>query len=168
MSELTPDTITAISSVIIALIALIVAIWQGIETRNHNRRTLTPKLSITRDLRNEAEDIGIFIESVGLGPVIIKKVVITINDKQYNVSSQEAWKNVLCHLDINEFWTQWYAISEDTLFPVGKSDFLLAAAREGLSSDNKSRLQRATDKIAVTIDYASVYGDKFVVHKSWN
>jgi len=135
------------------LIALIVAIWQGIETRNHNRRTLTPKLSITRDLRNEAEDIGIFIESVGLGPVIIKKVVITIDDKQYNVSSQEVWKN---------------AIGEDTLFPVGKSDFLLAAARDGLSSDNKYRLQRATDKIAVTIDYASVYGDKFVVHKSWN
>lgn len=135
------------------MIALIVAIWQGIETRNHNRRTLTPKLSITRDLRNEAEDIGIFIESVGLGPVIIKKVVITIDDKQYNVSSQEVWKN---------------AIGEDTLFPVGKSDFLLAAARDGLSSDNKYRLQRATDKIAVTIDYASVYGDKFVVHKSWN
>ena len=119
-------------------------------------------------MRNEAEDIGIFIESVGLGPVIIKKVVITIDDKQYNVSSQEAWKNVLSHLDINESWTQWYAIGEDTLFPVGKSDFLLAAARDGLSSDNKYRLQRATDKIAVTIDYASVYGDKFVVHKSWN
>ena len=168
MSQLTPDTITAISSMIIALIALVVSIWQGIETRNHNRRTLTPKLSITRDLRNEAEDIGIFIESVGLGPVIIKKVVITIDDKQYNVSSQEAWKNVLCQLDINESWTQWYAISEDTLFPVGKCDFLLAADRDGLSSSNESRLKRATEKIEVTIDYDSVYGDKFVVQKRWN
>jgi len=72
-NKLKPDTLTAISSIIIALIALGISIWQGIETRNHNRQTVTPNLSITRDFRNEAKDVGIFIESVGLGPVIIKK-----------------------------------------------------------------------------------------------
>ena len=161
------STVTAIASVTIALAAVFLSVWQGAETRQHNRLSVTPKLVLTKDMRQEAGSIGIFIANEGLGPAIIRDIVISVGEAQYDVNTREGWIDVLDHLEINERWIQWFAISEGTYFRAGQSDFLLAADRDKINVSEELRLTQATSQLKVRIEYESVYGDEFQEEQDW-
>jgi hypothetical protein len=44
--RISSDTVTAIAATVIALLALIVSIWQGVTSREHNRLSVKPHLDI--------------------------------------------------------------------------------------------------------------------------
>ena len=44
------DTILLVSAIIIATISIIISLWEGIETRKHNRLSVQPRMEIYFDL----------------------------------------------------------------------------------------------------------------------
>jgi hypothetical protein len=61
-----------IVAIFIALCALGVSIWQGVETRKNYRLSVTPKLSIDTDWISGSDEIGISVRNKGIGPAIIQ------------------------------------------------------------------------------------------------
>ena len=69
-------------SVFIALTALIVSVWQGYETRKHNRLTVKPILNFTKNYNSTYDIIGtdtvvtrkyqLVLSNNGTGPAIVK------------------------------------------------------------------------------------------------
>jgi len=88
------DRVTAIATVIIAVTALVVSIWQGIETRKHNRLSVRPHLVFFTDFSSQDSELGIFIKNNGVGLAYIKNVEISVNGKVMPNSSCN-WKNIL-------------------------------------------------------------------------
>lgn len=74
----------------IAMLALFLTMYQGYETRKHNRLSVRPKLSllITDGLGPESSGRDVIykvtLRSVGLGPAIIKSVVILHEGEKFD------------------------------------------------------------------------------------
>ena len=48
--KISSDTILLVSAIIIATISIIISLWEGIETRKHNRLSVQPRMEIYFDL----------------------------------------------------------------------------------------------------------------------
>jgi len=87
-------------SLFVAFLALFVAIWQGAETRTHNRLSVIPHIDITI-VQEEPESGrgGIRVMNDGVGPAITKSVKlkwkdkVVIDDDESNYSESQ-WLNL--------------------------------------------------------------------------
>ena len=68
---MTPELVTAISSIFIAGLALAVSVYQSALTRQHNRQTVRPVLQLRSSFRL-GEIAGLHLANVGLGPAVIR------------------------------------------------------------------------------------------------
>ena len=57
----------------VAVLVLLLTVWQGYETRQHNRISVVPKLDFDINVQSSSnkKSISYFVESTGLGPVKI-------------------------------------------------------------------------------------------------
>src|SRR5688572_25280527 len=80
---LSEATVTAMSAVFIALLALTVTIWQAALTRRHNRLSVRPHLRIDWLVSDEGTDekVSVVLSNNGLGPAIIKRFQWKIDGK---------------------------------------------------------------------------------------
>jgi len=69
------ETVTAICAVIIALSALVVSIWEGIQNRKHNRLSVRPHLRIDRSTY-VGSPAKITIGNNGLGTAIVQSFTV--------------------------------------------------------------------------------------------
>ena len=60
-------------TLVIAVVAIGLAVWEGAESRRHNRLTVKPKVAgaINTGRDNRGEYVTMSIESTGLGPAVI-------------------------------------------------------------------------------------------------
>lgn len=83
------QTITGISTAIIALCALVFSIWQGVQARKHNKLSFRPHL--TTWTHSEAEKGFYTVELInnGLGPAIIEDFVVKIDGSRISGDGTE-------------------------------------------------------------------------------
>lgn len=74
--------IIAISSVVIAVCALGISIWQGYIARQHNKLSVVPMLHVDVD-QTEGKDIEIVSVNNGVGPAIITHFRIYCDNVAY-------------------------------------------------------------------------------------
>ena len=79
--KLTASDRIALASILIALCAMFLTLWEGREVRRHNRLSVTPILRPYVDLLDSGA--GIFLENIGFGPATIREFVYVIGDKEY-------------------------------------------------------------------------------------
>ena len=76
--KISSDKIVSYSAIIIAMASIFVANWQGIETRNHNRLSVRPKLEII--FESGKDSFGYYLLNNGLGPAIVtEKTILKFN-----------------------------------------------------------------------------------------
>ena len=75
---MTPELITAISSVVIAVLALATGVYQSALTRRHNRQSVRPVLEFGSAFR-KGESAGLLLANFGLGPAIIDKSSVSVD-----------------------------------------------------------------------------------------
>lgn len=74
--------IVGISSIIIALCALGISIWQAILTRKHNKLSFKPHLTSWTHKNTQKGFYAIEIINNGLGPAIIESFSVKVDDKR--------------------------------------------------------------------------------------
>ena len=95
------DTIVAITSTFVALLALGITIWEGRETENIIAFQYGPSLRFDI-LYSAKEPSKIVLCNVGLGPMIVKKIQIIIQNHIID-ANKEGWvKEVICDLAQND------------------------------------------------------------------
>jgi hypothetical protein len=87
----------AISSGLIALIALITTLWQARLTREHNYLSSRPVLDIDSISRPD-KDIGVVIRNCGPGPAFVSSVTATFRKTQYSLMNAREFEAFLMAL----------------------------------------------------------------------
>ena len=96
---LSTDRILSISAIVVALCAVFVSIWQGLVTREHNRKSLLPYITSSQVISGEQGKSGIYVSNGGVGPAFIKSVNITANGKTFDLTLY-SWPDIYEHLSI--------------------------------------------------------------------
>lgn len=81
----------ALSSVVIALSAMSVAIWQSVLARRHNILSVQPRFQIHT---NKIHGLKQTLQNNGLGPALIKNVKISCGDKVYENPEHNVYEEI--------------------------------------------------------------------------
>ena len=82
--------IVDIVALFIALVALVVAIWQGVVMRRHNRLSVKPHLYFSIHSVS-GEPAGLRVTNGGLGPAIIKSFSLGVDNKWIDDTEKGGW-----------------------------------------------------------------------------
>ena len=157
------------SAMIIALAAMVTTVWQSMETRNHNRLSVAPKLVVysnsTKFLDSVKQGVkpGIFVENHGLGPAIVENVRVYVNGSLKPDDGYNGWKAAIKDLNINYHWVRIYGFSDGDAIREDRQFGILHIVPGLVNSKNLLRFSKAMEQVRVEIDYESIYGEKFTV-----
>jgi hypothetical protein len=162
---MTAADITAIAASVVGLAALGVAIWQGLESRKHNRLMAKPRLDFDIDFALNRERVGLFLENTGLGPALVTSVNVSLNGTTVAASYGDLWPTVLRSLGSStspESWLTWTAFgTAPRAIPAGSRLEILTAAASTLTGARLECFNDLIPRLTVSIDYCSAYGEKF-------
>jgi hypothetical protein len=157
------DRSVAIASAAIALMALVATIWDGVETRHHNRLSVAPRLDFysVHSTSMDHPDNYIAIENKGFGPAIIKGFHITVNGARYTALGRKNMTALVKHLGL---YTRGVAFSspemDDTFKPSEFSKLLQIDPNKTTPALMKS-FNDASGRMKLEVEYESLYGERF-------
>lgn len=163
--------ITAIASVSIALLALIVSLWSMVLQRAHNRRSVTPHI----DILYGRTDFGIFALHMinnGIGPARITEFTVLVDDKPVSyMLHQNIWESAGLGMDFSLPDTanvpvigQLVAKDSSLLLLDYGPEFDLQATVMDVSQlpTLTQKFENALARLSITVGYESLYGDPFI------
>lgn len=160
------DTIVAITGTFIALLALGITIWEGRESRKHNRLSVRPSLRFDIFFSTK-ESSRIVLCNVGLGPMIVKKIQIITRDHVIDANKQDWVKEVIRHLaqtglkngHLGAFSLNPTTFELDDIIQAGEQLNLL----EMIDDKSEDRyFSKALTRLGLRVEYQSFYGERFV------
>ncbi|MDP5138737.1 hypothetical protein ORJ04_22585 [Rheinheimera baltica] len=154
--------IIALSAVIIAALALLSTLWQGYLTRKHNKLSVKPLLHLNLGTLN-----GLFIklQSLGLGPALITKVVIISDGKRYENPSKDPYPEILSYLTTANYKYLFNMPVVGSSYLPGSEINLLSLECENFSFEQKKELEAFHEQLYFELHYTSFYGGKELVCK---
>lgn len=88
------EFLSDLSTILIALIALGLTIWQARTTQKHNRLSLKPHLMFDVRYDNESPQIHIILKNSGVGPAYVTDYSVTLDGNPYTGSMLELRKRL--------------------------------------------------------------------------
>lgn len=92
------ERILAFSAVFISVLALVVSIWQGMVSREHNRLSFTPYLQVSSRLTGNT-DTGLYLENAGTGPAFIQSAIVSARGKSFDLADNQ-WSELFEHIGV--------------------------------------------------------------------
>jgi hypothetical protein len=159
-SDLTGTTI-AVGTVVIAVAALVVSIWENAAARKHNRLSVRPLLRV--DCLGERQGpLSVTLVNSGVGPAIVENFTAELNGESLPSSELHPVDCALKRLGVAPeeyvYFTPWpgEAIS------AGEKLTLLTFPKTAEDRVAAERLKSLLPKICLCISYKSIYDEKFV------
>lgn len=158
-----PDTITAICAVLIALLSLVFAVWQGLGARKHNRLSLRPSLR-PEFLWHDGQPPQVDLVNAGVGPAEIRQFAVHLDGSAVSEGPAGGLVAALngCGLPGGRFWA--YTLVQDQFFAAGERQTLLKILDLD-SAVNETRIRESLNRIKFLIGYESLYGEPFNVQE---
>lgn len=174
--------VTAIFSVVIAIIALIYSIYQGVKSRTHDRLTVKPAINLYKDIIRVAEgrdgkpclSLVVQLKNCGLGPAqnaninlkiggelvldSVKGIRPDVCEYVLNKFREELNDSILVGFD-NVYPPEINAFKEVTLHPGELIDFLKFDFKENQSDPGAP--ERLQNLISIQFEYEDFYGNKY-------
>jgi len=150
----------------VAIIALVVAIWQGIVNRRHNRLSIKPSLRIDRCIFATKST---FIElcNTGAGPAIIKSIRVFVDAEPLPGDTRNPQLEALSKLGLSDLQWQTYDINPGESFGAGERHEMILLVSPIKDSKTLERVKNGLLKISYEIKYASVYGEESTLPHQW-
>jgi hypothetical protein len=160
MDSSAANTVIAICAAIIALLALGVSVWEGMESRKYNRLITRPHLRIDR-VTIAGLPTGITVTNDGVGPAIIRKFRVICDKKEIIVHNDEPPSAIAAkRLGLNGPFNTCTLKCGDS-FAVGETKNLLVITHAPVDVDRIKDLRQNLRRIDFDINYESVYGEQF-------
>ena len=155
------ETVYMISASMVAIIALIVSVWQGYETRRHNRLSVKPFLTFTKNFNPSNTDdpnvpsYQLTIKNSGTGPAIIKSFTLSYQNKVIEKSTDfNLWQSVL-----NQAAEKDLKIYQAASYDSG--DVIEIGLSKSIIKINYS--EPSLRKVKLRIVYQSIYEEEFEI-----
>jgi hypothetical protein len=149
-------------TLVIAVVAIGLAIWEGMESRRQNRLTVQPRIAAEINTGRESGRayIRMSVESTGLGPAVINTFRVFFDGALQDATGApdaSVWRNVLAAFDPSETQINARTLGTGYYFPAGREETLFEARRVQSDSDATS-LAGSLARLGLQICYCSVYG----------
>lgn len=161
------EQITAIASMFVAVLALLVSVWSGVETRDHNYKSMQPILEINRktDAKNGYAQFSI----VNLGPGLakIKKPMVTVFGVSHSPIGIPGWvefeRRFTESKKDNGFKPRYLSFSQESYLKSGEAKVILDYS--GLTEEQVKLFIALDAKLSFEIPYCSVYDECWVAKR---
>lgn len=152
-NERWPEIVTAISTVIVAMVAVGVSVWQGFVARRHNRLSVTPTIRFDTYL----DTSKLLLINTGVGPAIIEKMIVTVDGK--NVEEYELLHAAFRRLGIQG--ADWITYQPDRREAMAVGEKIVLFERPEIDVEFQQRINEALRRLEIHIFYESIYKDSF-------
>lgn len=158
-SKFSMDTIISFSAIIIATASIFVAVWQGYETRKHNRLSVRPKLQISYSV--DEERFGYILINNGLGPATITEIKIFIDGIEMTNPGFSGYDELIDKLNFNNRRKAHSSLNPGTNIKAGEMKNIILFNIE--KDDNLDELLPTIyQRISMEITYMSMYNEEFI------
>ena len=156
--------ILEIAAIIIAICALALTVWQGIQTRRHNRLTVKPHIDTGACYSLHKPFLGIRVVNSGLGPAILKKIEVGMRGQLYDCLQIGVLEELINDFQFNferevNFHLGLKGLGASVLN--GEEFFLFSIAREDADAAMAEVLRQKLSHVTLTVGYESMYGELF-------
>lgn len=144
---------------LVAGFALLVSLWQGYETRRHNRLSVKPILGFDRNFYKDATDsLGgkkyqLVIKNMGFGPAIIKKFDLYLDNKKLEKEEYSIWNSAIKQGKLGLKLLQASTLSDGDLI---KNSFSKSIIKSTFIKEDLKRLN-------LKIHYQSIYEEDYYI-----
>jgi hypothetical protein len=149
-----------ISSVVIALCALVFTIWQGLQAREYSRISAMPHLDTWTHTEEENRIFSVLLINNGLGPAVIKDFDFVLDGECVGGASEEQIERLVSQVIPNYS----YKILKKSYLANG---FMMAEKREitivrivfnGEHWPTREWIKQTLGRVHLKVKYESVYG----------
>ena len=145
------DRWISLAAIVIALSALVLSIWQGILTRNHNRISVRPLVTISGAVNENGS--GWKLGNAGLGPAIVKWFKVTVDDKPMHNWREFAKELDMPDPDTFDFY-YWVPSPSTVIYPQEPKNLFWVTPGPA-----DRILRKNAKKITIHLCYCSLYGE---------
>lgn len=149
----------SLSALVIAVAAIVLAAWEGLENRRHNRLTVRPRLAgeVNTGRTAAAEHASIAIENTGLGPAVLHRFDVYLDGARVS-GDGGGWQAVIAAVAEEGLSLNAQGYGEGYFVPAG-TRLVLFEARRPVPPDGAARgIGDLLTRVAVDLCYCSVYG----------
>ncbi len=159
------EWVVPVSSAVIAIAALFVAVRQGVVTRRHNRISVTPHLVIIQKVTPQSPQVDTRLKNYGVGPAVISEVTVLVDGEKLDNIEEAEWPKILSRVGLKYRYAEVSLpnLTVGSFVPIGHDESLLMidlGDEEQETFDLINHLKR----IDIRIRYKSVYGDPYEAH----
>lgn len=148
-------------TLLIAIAAIALALWEGAENRRHNRLSVQPRLGAEIDAGRDTtgEYVRMAIESTGLGPAVIKTFRVYFDGEAQDsvtASGTIPWQKAIEAFSTDETSISAHGLGTGYYFPAGRRQVLFEATRRAARRSDPA-LADIMSRMALQICYCSIY-----------
>ncbi|HBQ8029078.1 TPA: hypothetical protein L8S82_004745 [Klebsiella aerogenes] len=159
------DSILALTGIIIAIISLGFAIWQGREEIRHNHISVEPRINAYFSNDGRKNQWGIYAINNGMGTAFVNRVVVMVNGKPVEPVDNNIFFGAVLALGLNAKCFVIGGPRPNDTFKVGEEIFLVEARGSDKNcAEDRLRVKWASQdphQLDFVLDTESIYGDKF-------
>ena len=152
------DFLIGVSATAIALVSVLLTIWQGCETRKHNRLSLRPVISVDVEDECLGSRMVMWLKNDGLGPALIDSVSVRIGDTEFDHNTE--WENwdLLLSMENGYGSGRFFFIHKGKVIGPKDRTELLRQKRIQPTGDYHN-LEGLLSKTSVKVKYRTIYGE---------
>jgi hypothetical protein len=148
---------------LLAVVAIVLAAWEGLENRKHNRLEVAPRLNGSIQLSRESASLS--LQSNGLGPAVLHDFRIyldgrLVHDARSRNSATSPWQQLMPLLSIDGYSVSGNGFGAGSLFRAGQDYDIFTIAPRDTSRNLEQQMTDILDRVAVEICYCSIYEDQ--------
>jgi len=160
--ELNWQVIAGISTTIIALCALALSIWQGMQTRRHNRLSFRPHLTTWTNRDAERGFYAIELINNGIGPALIEEFLVKVDGKVISGQGPEPIEKGLKIIFPNlEYKLRHGYVAKGYSMPAKEKVIIVEIQFPKRPLPSLEFMERASNRVSFDILYKSFYGKQF-------
>ena len=149
-------------TLVIALAAIGLAIWEGSENRRHNRLSVQPRLgaSVVSGEDAAGEFVRMAVESTGLGPAVVNTFRIYVDGIAQDstiTAGGTPWVHVTEMFSADDTEINARGYGRGNYFPAGREYILFEVKRHREAAAGGEPLTETVGRVAVQICYCSIY-----------
>lgn len=162
LEQLDWQVVTGISTTVIALCALALSIWQGIQTRRHNRLSFMPHLTTWSNRDAEKGFYRIELINNGIGPALIEEFLVKVDGKVISGQGTEPIEKGLKIIFPNLDYTSLHGYVAKNYSMAAKEKVTIVAI-QFLKQPFPSPefVEHAYNRVSLEIAYKSFYEEQF-------
>lgn len=155
--------VIAVAAAVIALMSMLATLWQSWTVRRHNRLSVRPHLDFFRNY-GIGGPVSLSLINHGLGPAIIKRVVVHYLGRDYEVVDDSFPAGLSDELNRCGTRAELILMGPDTPFPSAGREVLLVFPDTVDNLFNRNAAVKALQHFGFTFEYQSIYEEQYVLN----